>query len=221
MQQPLIYRRTKKLKFTFFYHETEHINFQEFTLHLTLADQFLMALLTITSILAWLFTDSVDLGFIGIASFMFYSTFFVINRLVYNGILDPANSIASAWRMMVLRVFTFFVLILSIIGNMVALFAIYFAAQKKKKGQNVRLVCQMLYCACLIISLNLLKANIEIWTEIKRRSMRRLNDMRRAWDAYYPGRQPGDVLERRGRNGNRIRVPRRPNYNDALAQTIF
>lgn len=180
-----------------------------------------MAALTGVSVISWIFTDSLDIAFISIASGLFYSTFLIINRLVYKGILNPAQAVASAWKLMILRVFTFLVVILSILGNIVACLGIYLISPAHKKGQPMRLACATMYTGCMIVSIFLLKANVVIWSEIRRRAVLRLRAMLRAWNGYYRGMVPGQLLDRTGANGRRIKVPPKPTYSDALTQVLL
>lgn len=161
----------------------------------------LLTLLGFVSFMGWIFTNSIDIGFLSMASFLFFASLLFINRLCYTGILDPSRAVASHWKLMILRVFTFVVILFTIIGNLICCFGYYMQTEVGKKGQNIRLLCATLYAAALFIGCSLFSANFTIWTEIKRRTLIRLNSMRRAWNAYYEGYQPGELLERRGENG--------------------
>jgi hypothetical protein len=134
--------------------------------------------------------------------------------------INPATAIASPWKLMIIRLLIYVIIVLSIFGNLSAVLTLYFDTEISKPRQKIRKLGLISYTGCFMACLCLWQANWTIWLELKRRAMNILRNMRNAWNNYYGGRLPGQYLEEVGENGRRIKVPPEPIFLDALVRAI-
>lgn len=133
-----------------------------------------MSWLCLGTIFSWLFSANIDIGFFSIASFLFYAAFLIINFYVYDGILNPQNAVASAWKMVVIRLFSYVLIMFSVVCNIAIVYDVRSATPIEARAQKYRFVSLVIYLVAILIGTPMTLANVVVWREIKRRANIRL-----------------------------------------------